>query len=48
MSDREAWDVEPREDGWAVQREGTDRADSKRDTQEQAIARAVELAASEP
>jgi hypothetical protein len=29
MPEREIWDVEPRDDGWAVQREGTDRAESR-------------------
>jgi hypothetical protein len=44
MPEREVWDVEPRGDRWAVQREGTDRADSLHDHQQQAITRAVDLA----
>jgi hypothetical protein len=44
MPDREVWDVEPRTEGWAVQREGTDRADSLHDTKDDAMDRGVELA----
>jgi hypothetical protein len=45
MPEREVWDVEPRgDDGCAVQREGTDRADGLHMTKETAIARGVELA----
>jgi hypothetical protein len=44
MPDREVWDVEPRGDQWAVRREGTDRADSLHAQQEDAIARAADLA----
>jgi hypothetical protein len=45
MPAREVWDVEPRgDDGWAVQREGTDRADSLHMAKDTAIARGVELA----
>ena len=44
MPAREVWDVEPRDDGWAGQREGTDRADSVHQAKEPAITRGVELA----
>jgi hypothetical protein len=45
MPVREVWDVESRgDDGWGVQREGTERADSLHMTKETAIARGVELA----
>ena len=44
MAVRKVWDVEPRENGWAVQRDGTQRADSVHHTQKAAAARAAELA----
>ncbi|MDQ1464197.1 MAG: hypothetical protein QOC73_1138 [Actinomycetota bacterium] len=44
MPAREVWDVEPRGDGWAVQREGTDRADSLHDDEDDAVDRGVNLA----
>jgi hypothetical protein len=44
MPEREIWDVVPRPDGWAVQREGTSRADSMHKVQEDAITRATDLA----
>lgn len=44
MPEREVWDVEPRGDGWAVQREGTTQADSLHDRQDDAINRAASLA----
>lgn len=47
MSTRRVWDVEPRKSGskpWAVQREGTERADSLHDRKSDAIERARELA----
>jgi hypothetical protein len=41
---RKIWDVEPRPNGdWAVQREGTGRADSVHDRKSEAVARAREL-----
>ena len=41
---RRTWTVEPRPDGsWAVQRDGTKRADSLHKTKPKAIARAVSL-----
>jgi hypothetical protein len=44
MSAREVWDVEPREGGWAVQREETDRADSLHDDKDDAMDRGVDVA----
>jgi hypothetical protein len=44
MPARDVWDVEPREHAWAVQREGTDRADSVHDTKNDAMDRGRELA----
>jgi hypothetical protein len=45
MPNRQIWDVEPRgSDGWAVQREGTDRADSLHQTKDDAISRGADLA----
>ena len=44
MPDREVWDVVPRPEGWAVQREGTSHADSVHDTNDDAMDRGVELA----
>lgn len=44
MAKRMTWDVEPRpEGGWAVQREGTKRADSLHSTKAAAVARGIEL-----
>jgi hypothetical protein len=41
---RKVWDVEPREDGtWAVQREGSKRADSIHTRKDAAVKRSVEL-----
>ena len=41
---RQVWDVELRNDGtWAVQREGTKRADSLHASKDAAVARSVEL-----
>jgi Uncharacterized protein conserved in bacteria (DUF2188) len=44
MPARQVWDIEPRPDGWAVQREGTSRADSVHPTQGAAINRGADLA----
>jgi hypothetical protein len=44
MPDRDVWDVEPREDGWAVQRDGTKQADSLHETKDAALDRGRELA----
>jgi hypothetical protein len=44
MPARKVWDVEPRRDGWAVQREGTARADSLHATKAPAVTRAAKLA----
>jgi hypothetical protein len=44
MPDREVWDVEPRDEGWAVQREATSQADSLHETKNDAMSRGVELA----
>jgi hypothetical protein len=44
MPEQEVWDVEPRGEQWAVQREGTEQADSLHDHQVEAITRAVDLA----
>ena len=44
MPARQVWDVEPREDGWAVQREGSEHADSTHWTRAEAIDRGVQLA----
>jgi hypothetical protein len=44
MPARDVWDVVPSPDGWAVQREGTSKADSLHDSQDDAIARAADLA----
>jgi hypothetical protein len=44
MPAREVWDVEPRENGWVVQREGTDRADGLYDNKDDAMDRGVDLA----
>jgi hypothetical protein len=38
------WDVEPREDGWVVQREGTDRGDSLHASKDDAMDRGADLA----
>ena len=46
MADREVWDVVPRPEGWAVQHEGTSRADSVHETKAAATDRGVELAKS--
>ena len=46
---KKIWDVEPRPDGkWAVQREGTDRADSIHERKADAIERGRELAKAAP
>ena len=44
MPDREVWDVVPHPEGWAVQHEGTSRADSVHETKDGATDRGVELA----
>ena len=43
MSKRMSWSVEPRPGGWAVQRDGTKRADSLHEKKSTAISRAREL-----
>lgn len=43
MAKRKTWTVEPRGDDWAVQRDGTQRADSLHTSKTKAISRAVEL-----
>ena len=44
MAKRMTWSVEPRPDGrWAVQRNGTQRADSLHARKDAAVARGVEL-----
>jgi hypothetical protein len=44
MPERQIWDVEPRREGWAVQREGTSQADSLHEKQDDAIKRGADLA----
>jgi hypothetical protein len=44
MPARKVWDVEPRRDGWAVQRDGRGRADSLHATKKPAVTRAAKLA----
>jgi len=44
MAKRFVWSVEPRPDGgWAVQRDGTKRADSLHQRKDDAVARGVDL-----
>jgi hypothetical protein len=44
MAKRMVWSVEPRPDGrWAVQRDGSKRADSLHDGKQTAVTRGVEL-----
>jgi hypothetical protein len=44
MAKRNVWTVEPRDDGrWAVQRDGTKRADSVHDAKKSAVDRGVDL-----
>jgi hypothetical protein len=44
MAKRMTWTVEPRDDGrWAVQRDGSKRADSVHDDKQAAVARGAEL-----
>jgi hypothetical protein len=44
MTKRQVWSVEPRPDGgWAVQRDGTKRADSLHDGKDAAVARGSDL-----
>jgi uncharacterized protein DUF2188 len=44
MPARRVWDVEPCRDGWAVQREGTARAESLHATKRPAVVRGAKLA----